>query len=253
MAKLRNKSHKSAPPRKRDFHVSQVYHIYQRGSRQQTVFRTRAQLIDYLDHFDRLARRYRVRVHAFCLMSNHVHFVLEPLQKWGVWQLMQHLQSHYARKIHQALGTRGHLWRNHFCCKHITSASHYRSTILYVEQNPTAAGMCGKAHLYDYSSAPAHTANSPYHRLNHSHHRCEVRLYLTRWRKKFPAYGDWANWLRSPRDAAHQAELAEIERVLRSDRIQPPKLLPLPQPATRQAGDRMAAAHGDCQTLTDSP
>ena len=238
----------AAPPRKRDFHVRQVYHIYQRGSRQQTVFRTRAQLISYLDHFDRLARRYRVRVHAFCLMSNHVHFVLEPLIKWGISHLMQHLQSHYARQIHQSLGLTGHLWRNHFCCKHITSASHYRSTILYVEQNPTAAGLCGKAHGYDYSSAPAHTANSAYHGLKHAHHACDVRLYLTRWRKEFPSYRDWANWLRSPRDAAHQAELEEVERVLGSDRIEPPKSRPLPQLVAPEA-----AAHANSQIAADSP
>ena len=248
MAKLRKKKYKPAPPRKRDFHVREVYHIYQRGSRQQTVFRTRAQLVGYLDHFDRLARRYRVRVHAFCLMSNHVHFVLEPLQKWGISQVMQHLQSHYARKIHQAMGTTGHLWRNHFHCKHVTSASHYRSTILYVEQNPATARMCKKAHLYDYSSAPAHTANAPYHRLKQGHLKCEVRLYLTRWRKEFPAHHDWANWLRSPRDAAHKAELEEIERVLGSDRIELPKLQPLPQPAAKEA-----AAQGHPQTSAHSP
>ena len=233
----------AAPPRKRDFHVRQVYHIYQRGSRQQTVFRTRAQLIGYLDHFDRLARRYRVRVHAFCLMSNHVHFVLEPLIKWGISHLMQHLQSHYARKIHQEKGLTGHLWRNHFHCKHIQSSSQYRATVLYVEQNSTAAGIAKRAHLYDYSSAPAHAKNLTHHKLIHQHHQCEVRLYLTRWHKEFPDHANWANWLRSPRDAAHQAELAEIECILGTDRLHPPKTLPLPQPQPPTAQTAATAHH----------
>ena len=236
------------PPRKRDWHVRQVYHIYQRGSRQQTVFRTRAQLVSYLDHFDRLARRYRVRVHAFCLMSNHVHFVLEPLIQWGISHLMQHLQSHYARRIHQALGITGHLWHNHFHCKPIKSASQYRATMLYVEQNPTSAGLAKRAHLYEYSSAPAHAANQTHHCLRHHHLKCEVRLYLTRWRKEFPDYANWANWLRSPRDAAHQAELAEIERVLGADRIQRKTSRPLPplQPLAKEA------ASGSPRTAIDS-
>ena len=235
-----------APPRKRDWQVRQVYHIYQRGSRQQTVFRTRAQLISYLDHFDRLARRYRVRVHAFCLMSNHVHFVLEPLIKWGISHLMQHLQSHYARQIHQSLGLTGHLWRNHFHAKPIKSASQYRATLLYVEQNPTAAGIAKRAHLYDYSSAHAHAANLSYHQLNHHHHQCNVRLYLTRWRKEFPDHQNWTQWLTSPRDAAHQAELAEIERTLGSDRSHPPKATPLPQPLLKEATAHAAphTSHG---------
>ena len=227
----------SAPPRKRDWKIREIYHVYQRGSRRQRVFQTRAQLIAYLDRFDRLARRYHVRVHAFCLMSNHVHFVLEPLRKWAISQMMQHLQSHYARSVHQAMGVDGHLWRNHFHCKHIKSASQYRATILYVEQNPAAAGIADRAHLYDYSSAPAHTKNQPAHELKHHHRRAAVRLYLTRWRKEFEDHQNWANWLRTPRDPAHQTDLHEIERILGNDRVHPPKQLPLPpcQPLAKTA------------------
>ncbi len=220
--------HLAAPPRKRNWKIGQAYHVYQRGGRRQKVFQTRAQLLTYLDRFDRLARRYRVRVHAFCLMSNHVHFVLEPLQKWGISQLMQHLQSHYARSVHQAMGVDGHMWRNHFHCKHIQSARQYRATILYVEQNPTAAGVAKRAHLYEYSSAPAHQANQPSHTLRHHHRQASVKLYLTRWHKEFGPSPDWATWLRSPRDAAHQAEIAEIERVLGSDREKAQKQTALP-------------------------
>jgi len=238
----------AAPPRTRDWKVRQVYHVYQRGSRRQRVFKTRAQLIGYLDRFDRLARRYRVRVHAFCLMSNHVHFMLEPLAKWGISQVMQHLQSQYARSVHQEMGVNGHMWRNHFHCKPIRSSSQYRATILYVEQNPTSAGMAKKAHLYDYSSAPAHAANDEHHSLQHGPHKCKVRLYLGRWRKEFPDHANWAHWLRSPRDAAHKAELAEIERILGTDRLQPQKLVELPpcRPLTQTAaqGPSHTPTHG---------
>ena len=193
-----------------------------------------------------LARRYRVRVHAFCLMSNHVHFVLEPLRKWGISQLMQHLQSQFARGVHQAMGVDGHMWRNHFHCKHIKTARQYRNTILYVEQNPTAAGIAKKAHLYEYSSAPAHCANQAIYTLRHHHHQAQVKLYLTRWRKEFPTFPDWPNWLRAPRDAAHQAEIAEIERILGSDRIQPQKQTELPpcQPPLKTRTATPTTSHG---------
>ena len=214
-----------APPQKRNWTIRQVYHIYQRGSRLQKVFQTRAQLIAYLDRFDRLARRYRVRVHAFCLMSNHVHFVLEPLRKWGISQLMQHLQSQYARSVHQSMGVTGHLWRNHFSCRPIKSARQYRAAVLYVEQTPTIAGVARKAHLYEYSSAPAHCANQPIYTLRHRHRQANVKLYLTRWRKEFQATEDWPTQLRSPRDAA---ETAEIERILGTDRLRPQKQVELP-------------------------
>jgi len=241
MTKLPRKKLDPAPPRLRDWHVRQVYHVYQRGSRRQRVFHSRAQLIGYLNQFDRLARRLRVRVHAFCLMSNHVHFLLEPLTKWGISRLMQHLQSHYARKVHQAKGLTGHLWRHHFHAKPIQSPAQYRATLLYIEQNPTAANLVKKAHRYDYSSAPAHATQQTHHRLKHHHHRCEVRLYLARWRKEFPDHKNWAAWLRSPRDAGHQAELKEIERILGTDRVQKTPTFPLPQPQPPTAEAATAA------------
>ena len=236
-----------APPQKRNWTIRQVYHIYQRGSRRQRVFQTRAQLIAYLDRFDRLARRYRVRVHAFCLMSNHVHFILEPLRKWGISQLMQHLQSHYARGVHQAMGVTGHLWRNHFSCRPIPSSRQYRAALLYVEQAPTMAGVVKKAHIYEYSSAPAHCANQPIHTLRHRHRQANVKLYLTRWHKEFPHIEDWPTQLRAPRDAA---ETADIERILGTDRLQPQKQIelptchPTPQTQAATTGPAHPISHG---------
>ncbi|MBY0505074.1 MAG: transposase [Bryobacteraceae bacterium] len=230
----------AAPPRKRDWVIGRCYHVYQRGSRKQRVFETQAQLIGYLNHFDRLARRCQVRVHAFCLMSNHVHFLLEPKQKWGISQLMQQLQSHYARSVHQGMNVTGHLWRNHFHAKPIRSDAQYRATLLYIEQNPAAAGVARRAHRYEYSSAPAHTANDAVYRLNYKHHRATVQLYLDYWRKKFPDHQDWPARLRDPQEA----DFADIERVLGSDRTQPlnPKALPLCEPAAKAAGAHAATA-----------
>ncbi len=222
------KKFQPAPPRKRDWKSRQCYHVYQRGSRRQRVFQTRAQLLDYLACLDRLARRYRVRIHAFCLMSNHIHFLLEPLERWGISKLMQHLQSYYARAVHHSLGIDGHLWRNHFHAKHIKTASQYRATLLYIEQNPAAAGIARRAHRYDYSSAPAHCADQPLVHLQHRHRRVSLRLHLDRWRNEFPAPRDWPAWLRSPREPQHVEELAEIERVLGSDRHHLPRTFPLP-------------------------
>ncbi|MBY0508291.1 MAG: transposase [Bryobacteraceae bacterium] len=224
----------AAPPRKRDWVIGRCYHVYQRGSRKQNVFSTQAELVGYLNQFDRLARRCQVHVHAFCLMSNHVHFLLEPRQTWGISRLMQQLQSHYARGVHRGMNVTGHLWRNHFHAKPIKGDAQYRATLLYIEQNPTAAGIAKRAHRYEYSSAPAHTANDPVYRLAFKHHRATVRLYLTDWRKKFPGHADWPAHLRSPQDE----DFADIERVLGQDRLHPldPKALPECQPLTKAAG-----------------
>lgn len=221
------------PPRLRNFKCRQVYHVYQRGSQRQNVFRHPSHLVLYLDRLDTLSRRYKVRIHAFCLMSNHVHFLFEPLRKGAISRLMQHLQSQHARYLNGLQGTEGHLWRHHFHAKHIAAPAQYCKTLLYIEQSPTAASMTQQAHLYPYSSAAAHVANDPLLTVTHKHFRAQLTLYLDRWRQEFdiqpedPAH--WETWLYSPRQATF---LQDIARTIGK----PPQRavpLPLPTPAAR--------------------
>jgi len=244
------------PPRLRSFKCRQVYHVYQRGSQRQKVFSSKADLTLYLDRLDTLARRYKVRIHAFCLMSNHVHFLFEPQRKRGISRLMQHLQSYHARYMNGLRHTDGHLWRHHFHAKHIASPGQYRATLLYIEQNPVAAGLCQKAHLYAYSSAIAHCENQPIYTVKRHQYEAQVRLYLDRWRKEFniPATGatNWATWLRSPREASQEQDLAELIREARAIEgapLTPPvRLTPVPAANARALPDartlRYATARG---------
>ena len=216
------------PPRLRRFKCRHVFHVYQRGSQRQNVFGQPAHLLLYLNRLDHLARRYKVRIHAFCLMSNHVHFMFEPLRKGAISKLMQHLQSYHARYINGLNHTCGHLWRNHFHAKPITSSAQYCDTLLYIEHNPTAASMTKQAHLYPYSSAQAHLANDPLYNLKHKSQRATITLYLDRWRKEFslPATGPtrWNTWLRNPRQASFLQDVAGLIGQ------PPPQPNPLPLP-----------------------
>ena len=231
------------PPRLRSFKCRQVYHVYQRGSQRQKVFDSRAQIVLYLDRLDTLARRYKVRIHAFCIMSNHVHFMFEPLRRGGISRLMQHLQSQHARHMNALRRTDGHLWRHHFHAKHVENSAQYTATLLYIEQNPVAAGMCERAHLYPFSSAVAHTLNLPIYTIERHERQAQVKLYLDRWRKEFdipaagPATGptDWPTWLRSPRQAAYNQDLIKEVKSIEGIPLHPPyRPTPLP-PATALA------------------
>jgi len=202
------------PPRVRKWKCRQVYHVYQRGSQRQSTFIRPADSILYLDRLDVLARRYKVRIHAFCLMSNHVHFMLEPLRRGAISRLMQFLQSQHARYINGLNHTAGHLWHHHFHAKLIKNRSQYCETLLYIERNPVVGNPYKHAHLYAYSSAAAHAANQPLVTITHKRHRAQVKLYLDRWRKEFefPETGsvDWPAWLRSPRNATHARDVASL-------------------------------------------
>jgi REP element-mobilizing transposase RayT len=198
---LQKKRRPTLPPRLRAFKCGHVYHVYQRASQRQRVFDSQAQLVYYLDRLDILARRYQVRIHAFCLMSNHVHFMFEPTRKkHGISRLMQHLQSYHARFVNGLRRTDGHLWRHHFHAKPIKSPGQYRNTLLYIEQNPVAAGLCERAHKYPFSSAIAHTSDNPMYSIARHEYAANVKLYLDRWRKEFEQPTDWPASLRGPCD-----------------------------------------------------
>ena len=201
------------PPRLRNWKCRQVYHVYQRGSRRQNTFLNPADSVLYLDKLDVFARRYKVRIHCFCLMSNHVHFMLEPLRKGAISKLMQHLQSQYARHVHRRLNTQGHLWHHHFHAKLIRSETQYRETLLYIERNPTAAKLEKKAHLYDFSSAKAHTANQPLLTVTHKKFKATIKLYLVRWQKAFADKDElinWPAWLDSNRQPTRHKDYASL-------------------------------------------
>ncbi len=211
---------RSTSPRIRHWKCRQVFHVYQRGSRRQPTFLRPSDYILYLDRLDVLARRYKVRIHAFCLMPNHVHFLLEPLRRGAISRLMQHLQSQHARYMHRLSQTAGHLWHHHFRAKLITSTTQYCETLLYIERNPTADRPERHAHLYPYSSAAAHHANQPHATITGKRHHATVKLYLDRWRQEFgfTAHDDthWSGWLVSVRVATHARDLATPTRLIRA-------------------------------------
>ena len=234
---MKRKNKKLEPTsRLRNWQCGEVYHIYQRGNYKQPVFYTEIQLLVYLQRFDMLARRYSIRVHAFCLMSNHVHFVLETTRRDGISRFMQQLQAYHSRWIHGTQERDGHLWKNRFGVNRIKSPRHYRHALVYTERNPLAAGFVRTATQYAYSSAAAHAANSPTVTIGHGPNQATVHLYLDRWRLQCDP-DHWAHWLQNPKSAALNEDLAEIQKVLGKDRHRPLNPTPLPMANQTSSAD----------------
>ena len=214
--------------RRRNFHCGDVYHIYQRGNYRQDVFFTATHLLIYLRRIALLADRYHIRLHAFCLMSNHIHFLVETSRKDGISRFMQQLQAYHARLIHSDQNQDGHLWKNRFGHTRITSPAHYRHTMLYIERNPLQAKMVTRAEYYPYSSAAAHVANSPLAVIGHGQSQVQIPLFLDRWQLECEP----ATWRQALMDHQLPDILQAIQLILRRDRLTP--LLPnsLPPPSS---------------------
>ena len=115
--------------------------------------------LDYLELFRDCCRDYLVRIVAFCLMTNHVHYVAIPERMDSVHRAFHRLNGAHSQRFNRKCGFVGHLWQERpFSC--VLDESHLLNAVRYVEQNPLRAWMVAHADDYRWSSAPAHCTGS---------------------------------------------------------------------------------------------
>jgi putative transposase len=136
------------------------YHITQRGTNRERVFFTVGDRSLYLRLIRENQAAAGVRILAYCLMTNHVHFVAVPEREDSLALLFGRANGRYAQALNIRKGRCGHLWqaRYHSC---VLSDSHLEFALRYVEDNPCRAGMVGRPGAYRWSSAAAHLLGSP--------------------------------------------------------------------------------------------
>ena len=76
-------------------------HVVQRGNNRQVSFFAEQDYAVYLDKLKDYAKKYQVNVHAFVLVTNHVHLLMTPETEKGVSQLMQSLGRYYVMYINK--------------------------------------------------------------------------------------------------------------------------------------------------------
>jgi putative transposase len=140
-------------PRKlRLFFADVAAHVIQRGADRGICFRSDNDRILYLFHLRELSERFGCTVHAYCLMTNHVHLLVTPAREGSVQAMMKSLGQRYAQYFNRRYGRTGPLWdgRYHSC---ITESAYYvLACYRYVELNPVRAGMVRQPAEYQWSS-----------------------------------------------------------------------------------------------------
>src|SRR5205807_10455871 len=88
----------------------------------------------------------KVRILAYCLMSNHVHLIAVPAREDSLSILIRRVHSRYAQYFNARVGRTGHLWHNRFYgC--MLATRHLWTAIAYVERNPIRARMVRRAEI----------------------------------------------------------------------------------------------------------
>ncbi len=136
------------------------HHVIQRGNRKQNVFFSDEDKRIYLSLLKQFARKAGLTFWAYCLMDNHVHFIVVPDRPESLAKGFGEAHRRYTRMIHFREDWRGYLWQGRFNSFPLDE-SHLYAAVRYVEQNPVRASLVTKAEHYLFSSAKAHVLKKP--------------------------------------------------------------------------------------------
>ena len=132
-------------------------HLIQRGNNRAVCFYAEDDYCVYLDGLARAARDTGCAVHAYCLMTNHVHLVVSPASAAGAGALMKQLGQRYVQYINRSYRRSGTLWEGRFRSCLLHAEDYLLACQRYVELNPVRAGMVEHPASYRWSSYRANT------------------------------------------------------------------------------------------------
>jgi putative transposase len=130
-------------------------HIIQRGNNRGACFFADYDYVCYLQHLGELAARYVCSIHAYVLMTNHVHLLLTPGTPDGPSLLMKHLGQRYVQYVNRAYKRSGTLWEGRFRSSIVQAETYLLRCQRYIELNPVRAGMVDSPSAYRWSSFAA--------------------------------------------------------------------------------------------------
>ena len=131
------------------------HQLTQRGNRREDVFFTDADRQRYLQLLIEYSDKHGLVTLAYCLMTNHVHFVSVPARADSLARVFKPVDLRYAQHINWTQGISGRLWQGRFFSCPLDD-EHLWAAIRYVERNPVRARLVRKAEDYPWSSAQAH-------------------------------------------------------------------------------------------------
>jgi putative transposase len=148
-------------------------HVVQRGNNRQACFFSDDDYRLYLEILGQGLRRYGVALHAYVLMTNHVHLLMTPEYEDSVSRVMQHVGRLYVLHINRTYQRTGTLWEGRHKASLIDAERYLLACYRYIELNPVAAGMVKRPDDYPWSSYRCHAwgeADSLV--VDHDRYRC---------------------------------------------------------------------------------
>ena len=146
-------------------------HVVHRGINRAACFGSDTDFLAYLHLLAEHSRAFACAVHAYVLMTNHVHLLLTPDDALAVSRLMKNVAQRYAQYVNRSRPRTGPLWEGRFKSSVVADDAYLLGCYRYIELNPVRAGMVSSPCDYAWSS-----------------HRANVGLVESPLVKRHPAY-----------------------------------------------------------------
>lgn len=140
---------------------SQPHHVIQRGNNDQLIFQDAEDYQAFVGWLRSAAKTYKVAVHAYVLLPNHLHLLVSPSDETGLGQMMQWIGRYYVPYFNQKYGRSGTLWQGRYKTSLIDADKYFMSCSRYIEFHPVRAGLAGDAASYPWSSYAHHAGLKP--------------------------------------------------------------------------------------------
>ena len=131
------------------------WHIIQRRNNRSDCFYADSDYLFYLETLRKQAAKFDCSIHAYCLMTNHVHLLLTPAAHDSAALLMKHLGQRYVQYINRRYKRSGTLWEGRFRSCLVQTSNYVLACYRYIELNPLRANMVGHPAEYKWSSYQA--------------------------------------------------------------------------------------------------
>tara|TARA_R110002126_G_scaffold98045_22_gene228152 strand:+ start:1477 stop:2166 length:690 start_codon:yes stop_codon:yes gene_type:complete len=148
--------------RKPRFYIKDVpCHVVQRGNNRQDCFFCHDDYGFYINSLQDALQHYDVQLHAYVLMTNHVHLLMTPQDSAGISRVMQSVGRAYVGYVNKQYKRSGTLWEGRHKASLIETERYLMLCQRYIELNPVRAKMVAHPEQYHWSSYQFHGAGKP--------------------------------------------------------------------------------------------
>lgn len=127
------------------------YHVTSRGNERKDVYKSKRDREKFFEYLDSATQRYDAVIHAFCLMTNHYHLLIET-PSGNLPQIMRHINGAYTTYFNLKRARSGHLLQGRYKAILVEIDEYAKELSRYIHLNPVRAKMVKTPEEYEWSS-----------------------------------------------------------------------------------------------------